>query len=278
MISCSQISAIVSRFRVAHSGRLAVGLCFALAPFAAAAPASAPPPPLTELLDHVGHQVEKLWSYFSSVTCTETVTQAKLGDRDKVLFTQKETFDYLMILQSAGLEIAVDESRIEKTHTSSKGNASLLETNGFSIFSLIFHPLYQSRFQFESVPDESPQSRLLCISFRQVVKDHPLSVLHLRDRDYPLEWRGKAWIDPDSWAVVRVQAGLGDSMADFGLLRLDADVTYSDVRFSDSTAYWLPARAVIEAETKRQHWRNTHLFAGYKRFSVETDVKLSAPH
>jgi len=243
------------------------------------APAKAESPPLAELLDHIGRQVEQFWSYFSSVTCTETVTQSKLGDRDKVLFVQRQTFDYLIVLQSSGLDISVDESRIEKAHTALKGNAPLLETNGFSIFSLIFHPLYQDRFQFRLLPDDSSQDhRLLCVAFQQVVRDHPLSVLRLREREYPLEWRGRAWIDPVSWAVVRIQAGLGDSRADLGLLRLDADVTYSDIRFSDSTVYWLPARAIIDAETKRQHWRNTHVFADYKRFAVDTEVKLSNPH
>jgi hypothetical protein len=183
-----------------------------------------------------------------------------------------------MSLQSSGLDISVDESRIEKSHTATKGSASLLDTNGFSILSLIFHPLYQDRFQFRILPDDSsPNGRFLSVAFQQVGPDRPLSVLRLRGREYPLGWRGRAWIDPASRAVVRIQAGLGDSMAALGLLRLDADVTYSDVRFSDSTVYWLPASATIDAETKRQHWRNTHSFANYKRFTVDTDVKVSNP-
>src|ERR1039458_4322367 len=142
----------------------------------------------------------------------------------------------------------------------------------------LFHPLYQSHYQFRQLPDEGVQDhRLLHISFEQVSRDHPLSVLQVRELEYPLQWRGTAWIDPASWAVVRIQAGLGDSMADMGLLRLDADVTYSNVQFNSTTSYWLPARAVIDAETKRQHWHNTHLFTGYKRFTVDTDVKISAP-
>lgn len=195
-----------------------------------------------------------------------------------MLFEQRETFDYLIILQSSGQDLSVDESRVEKTHKASKGSASLLETNGFSIFSLIFHPMYQSHYEFSRLPDDKQGGReLLRIGFRQISDDHPLSVLKLRDRQYPLEWSGTAWIDPASYDVVRIQAGLGSSMADTGLLRLDADVSYSDVSFNAATNYWLPARAVIEAETRRQHWRNTHLFSSYKRFDVETEVKTANP-
>jgi len=234
--------------------------------------------PLPQLLEQVGKQVETFWNQFASVTCTESVTQDKIGEKGKVLFEQRESFDYLIILQVSGIDLSVDESRVEKTLKTSKGKASLLDTNGFSIFTLMLHPLYQSRYEFRRLPDETVQGRpLLRIGFQQVSDDRPLSVLLLRERQYALKWTGTAWIDPASFEVVRIQAGLGNSMADMGLLRLDADVSYSDVTFNQSIRYWLPARAVVEAETKRQHWRNTHLFSDYRRFEVETQVKTALP-
>jgi hypothetical protein len=246
---------------------------------AGAAETIAPLPPEAELpmpalLERVGQQVEKFWNYFSSVTCTEEMTQLKIGEKGKVLFEQRETFDYLIILQASGADLSVDESRVEKTHKTSKGKASLLETNGFSILTLIFHPLYQSRYEFHRLANDN---RLLRVGFRQLAEDHPLSVLLLREREYPLLWRGTAWIDPSSLAVVRIQAGLGGSLAETGLLRLDTDVTYSEVRFNGAAPFWLPSQAVIEAETRRQHWRNTHLFSNYRRFEVETQIKTATP-
>ena len=233
---------------------------------------------LSQLLERVGKQVETFWNQFGSVTCTESVTQDKLGEKGKVLFEQRESFDYLIILQASGIDLSVDESRVEKTLKTTKGRASLLDTNGFSIFTLMLHPLYQSRYEFRRLPDDTVQGRpLLRIGFQQVSDDRPLSVLLLRERQYALKWTGTAWIDPASFEVVRIQAGLGNSMADMGLLRLDADVSYSDVTFNQSIRYWLPARAVVEAETKRQHWRNTHLFSDYRRFDVETQVKTATP-
>lgn len=273
------ISATVSSASHRRRGRFATRGCLALAALLAAAPAgTAAGVTLDDALDRVGRQMETFWSYFPSVTCTESVTQSKLGDKEKALFVRQQTFDYLIDLRSSGLDITIDESRVEKARTGSKAKMPLLETAGFSIFSLMFHPLYQSRYQFRQLTDDSSQNDgFLCISFQQVARDHPLSVLRLRDLEYPLEWRGEAWIDRKSWAVVRIQAGLGDTMADIGLLRLDADVTYSAVRLGDQAVYWLPDRAVIDARTKRQHWRNTHVFAGYKRFAVDTDVKISTP-
>jgi hypothetical protein len=38
--------------------------------------------------------------------------------------------------------------------------------------------------------------------------------------------------------------------------------------------YWFPADAQVEVETERQHWRNTHVFTDYKRFSVSTEEQV----
>ena len=264
------------RLGVGARGGVAGGGMLVLALLVTPVAKAADEPPLNELLDRVSQQVGRFWDYFSSVACTERVTQAKLGDKGKVLSERRGSFDYLIMLRSRGLDLTVDESRVETAHTQSKKDASLLETNGFSLFTLIFHNMYQSRYKFQQLPDEPFEGRRLrCLGFQQVSNDHPLSLLHLRERDYPLAWRGKAWIDPASSAVVRIHAGLGDSMADMGLLRLDADVSYSGIRFNGSETYWLPTRAEVEAQTKRQHWHNIHSFSNYKRFSVDTDVKLA---
>ena len=66
--------------------------------------------PLPALLERIGQQVEKFWQYFSSVTCTEALTQSKIGEKGKALFEQRETFDYLIILQASGMDLAVDET------------------------------------------------------------------------------------------------------------------------------------------------------------------------
>jgi hypothetical protein len=233
--------------------------------------------PVTGVLDRVGKQVEAFWNNLPAVTCSETLTQEKLGDKGKVLFQQRTSYDYLVLLQLSGGEISVDESRIEKSRRGSKGKVSLLQTNGFSILALIFHPIYQGRYEFTQLPDQvSSGRRLLRIGFRQLPNERSPSVLMLREREYPLQWRGTAWIDPDSYAVLRIQSALEAPMEDVGLLKLEAEVDYSSVTFSGSPAYWLPVRAVVSAATMRQNWRNTHLFSQYRRFEVETHTRSGA--
>ena len=259
---------------VRPAGILCLAALLSLAPAHAAAPL-----PLPQLLDRIGKQVQDFWNYYPAVTCTEALEQSKLNEKGKTLFDQKTTYDYLILLQSTGTDVSVDESRIVKGRKSSKGKASLLLTNGFSILMLLFHPIYQSSYEFTELADDTVDGRrALRIGFRQIPNDRSPSVLRLGDREYPLEWKGTAWVDPSSYAVMRIVTDLGGSMNDIGLLQLNADVTYSGIQFAGTAStYWLPTRAVIEAATKRQRWRNTHLFRDYRRFNVETEVKTATP-
>ena len=68
-------------------------------------------------------------------------------------------------------------------------------------------------------------------------------------------------------------------MSDIGLRSLGVHVDYKPVELSSGAgALMLPARAVVDVATPRQHWRNTHDFGSYKSFSTEaeqgTDIKV----
>jgi len=62
-----------------------------------------------------------------------------------------------------------------------------------------------------------------------------------------------------------------------GLKTLHSEVDYAPVPFRDlKESYWFPARASVEVGTPRQHWRNTHVFTDYQRFSVSTEEKVAS--
>jgi len=75
----------------------------------------------------------------------------------------------------------------------------------------------------------------------------------------------------ETGTITRIVAGIGTAMEDVGLRTMQSTFR---TRQSPSTGppdtYWLPSVATIEVETRHQHWRNTHRFSDYKRFSVNT--------
>ncbi len=234
-------------------------------------------PGRSAILSRTAASADRLWGQLSSVNCIETVDQVKLAANGKVQFRQQQAFDYLAILQLTGNQLMVDESRepIVKAEGAPR-NLPLLVTNGFSMFAFIFHPHFQNAFEY-SEPVASADG-LWQVQFRHVAGARSPSLLKLRKREYPLAWKGTAWIDPASGSVVRILASLQDDMEDAGLKVLQADVRYSPVHFAGQPElYWLPEQALVEVETPHQHWRNLHKFTKYRLFSVDVNSAISAP-
>ncbi len=233
---------------------------------------------LDQLLEQAGKRLVQFDEVYSEVTCTETVSQMKLNLHGRVIQQRKATYDSLFILQQNGNDWGVEESKlpIGKMKKEKEDGKPLLVTNGFSVLLLIFHPDYQRSFEFSLAGKEMLEGKtVLCVRFQHLRGTRSPSALQLRGRDYPLEWQGMAWIDPTSGDIARIKTSLLAPMEDVGLRRIDSDVRYAPVKFSEMEhPQWLPLLATVDAESNRQHWRNIHQFSGYRLFSVETDSRV----
>ncbi len=243
----------------------------------AAAGGRAADPKLEDTLALASKTVEDFWRQFPSVTCTETVTQEKLGKQGKLEYKQQSIFDYLIFMNLEGNDLTVEESRLlQKTIGKSK-NLPLLITSGFPTLLLVFHPYYQGNFRYQLDGDELVEGkRLLKVEFEHIPGTRSTSALRLRGRDYPLDLRGSAWIDPQTGAIEKMVAGLTSPMDDLNLKVLNVVVMYEPCKFPAASATeWLPATATIDVETARQHWHNIHSFSNYKRFSVNSESTVT---
>ncbi len=262
------------RRTAAISAALAL-VCVAVLPLHAASD------PLEDLLSRTSAHVSAFLNLISEVNCTERVTQEKLASNGKVQEKEDSTYDYLILLSNAGGELGLVESRLApggappaEKHPS---RSPLLISNGFATLFLVFHPYYAGGFQFTLVGEESIGGRQLSkIHFQHVRGMRSPAALAVRGREYPLELSGTAWIDPQSGAIVKISAGVEGAMDDVGLRSLQTVVEYAPVTFHNSPqSYWLPAQATVDVVTRRQHWRNTHRFSEYKRFSVNTKEQIA---
>lgn len=242
---------------------------------------------LDQLLDRASKQVSGFVEQFSDVKCTEHVTQEKLGENDKVLRRAESTYDYLVILSNVGGELTLDESRLEvtdpkqakKEKKDKEKNQSnpLLVSNGFATLFLIFHPYYSNSFQFNSLGNEMVNGRRLAkVHFEHIRNTRSVAALAVRGREYPLELSGIAWLDPDTGMIAKITAGVDSGVEDIGMKSLRSEVEFAPVRFGSADGgYWFPSQASVEVETPRQHWRNTHHFSEYKKFSVSTEEQVA---
>ena len=235
--------------------------------------------PLEEMIGRANDQVSRFVEQFSDVKCTEHVLQEKFRADGKVELKEDSTYDYLVILTNTGGEISLDESRLamHEAKKDQKKNVSMLVSNGFATLFLVFHPYYSSGFQFSDLGEETLQGhKFHKIQFKHIPGMRSPAALALRGREYPLDLAGVAWIEPDTGIIGKIDAGLAASMEDIGLKSLRSEVEFQPVPFKGSKdVYWFPAHANVEVETPRQHWRNTHNFTDYKKFSVSTEEKVA---
>ncbi len=228
---------------------------------------------LPALLEKIGKSVELFREQFPAVVCTEKVSQARMGSKGNVVQHQESLFDYLIFIKLRGSDLRVEESRVQKTRPLKPGGNPLLVTNGFATLILIFDPVYQDCYEFSQASEEAIEGRrILKLRFQHVKGTKSTAALRIGAKDEPLDLKGNAWIDPDSAAILRIAAELSVPLAERGLHTLSADVHYAPIRFEGAAEnFWLPSSAIIDVGSRLQHWRNTHWFADYRRFSVTSE-------
>jgi hypothetical protein len=234
---------------------------------------------LDAVLERTTKQVSAFLELISEMNCAERVLQEKLADNGKVIAKEESIFDYLIILSPSDGELNLVESRIapKDAKQQKKPGAPLLVSNGFSTLFLVFHPYYVAAFQFTGEGEESLNGRTLTkIHFQHIPGMRSPAALAVRGREYPLDLSGTAWIDAATGIIVKLTANVDSGMQDVGLRALHSEVQFAPVTFHDSPeSFWLPAKATVEVETRRQHWRNTHQFSGYRRFAVDTKEQVA---
>ena len=225
---------------------------------------------------HARKLIDNYFEQTSNVVCMENVSQSLVGKNNKPMYREESAFEYQMLSSSRNGSLRLTESREPRKVAFRNPNATLLITNGFASMLLILHPNYESSYVFEGVAEETAEGRTLAkVHFKPVPGASSPAAIQLRGRSYPLQLKGDIWIDEESGAVVKLISSLDESLADLGLRDLRSEIHYAIVEFHDpDESYWMPASAVIDVETPKQHWRNVHRFTDYRRFRATIQVEL----
>jgi hypothetical protein len=236
--------------------------------------ASAQTPGASAAIDLAQRQITAYLEKLADFHCTESVTQQKLTPNGHVEATERAKYDYLIMMSGSGDEFQLNESRIESADArGKKSQLPMLVTNGAATVLLVFHPYYRDSFTFQAGADEAIGGRAaIPVHFAHIPGRRTPAALALRGREYPLELEGTAWIDKQSGEVLKVEAALLHDMSDVGLRSLHVHVEYRPSSPDKSVGVLdLPALAVVDVETPRQHWRNTHVFDNYRGFSTDAE-------
>jgi len=243
-------------------------------------PASAPDPAFVARANanivHARKLIDNFFEQTSNVVCTENVSQTLVGKNNKPMYREESAFEYQMQSNTRSGSFRLVETRDARKAAFRDPYKTLLITNGFASMLLVLHENYESSYVFEPVSEESVDGRtVLKVHFKPVPGASSPAAVQLLGRNYPLQLKGDIWIDVESSAVVKLTSSLDGSLDDLGLHELRSEIHYSIVQFhAPEEAYWMPASAVIDVETPKQHWRNIHRFTDYRRFRATIQVDL----
>ena len=121
--------------------------------------------------------------------------------------------------------------------------------------------------------------RTLCIAF-EVPRETSKRSITYNDQTIITAYRGKCWVDPVSYQVVRLEKKAVDLPRGFPVNRFDVSIEYAPAKIAEDF-HWLPKEAQVWIDGWRWlsakrglqlHTKHIIQFDGYRRF--ETGVKL----
>jgi len=155
---------------------------------------------------------------------------------------------------------------------------------GLSIgeFGSALRGLFEHRTQAEFKPlglKKINKLETFCIAF-QVSQERSRRFITLNDQTIITAYRGRCWVNPDTYEVVRLEKKAVDIPREFPVTQFDMSVDYAPAIISGAS-YWLPREAEIwisrrlpgvSLKIARIRTKSKIRFDGYRRFG--TGVKL----
>ena len=225
---------------------------------------------------HARKVIDAFFEQTSNVVCTENVSQTVVGKNNKPVYREESVFEYQLQSSTRTGSLRLTETRDPVKAAFRDPYRTLLITNGFASLLLILHENYEASYVFEPVSEDTVDGRpVLQVHFKPIAGASSPAAVQLEGRNYALQLKGAIWIDEESGAIMKLISSLESSLEDLGLRELRSEIRYSVVQFhAPEESYWMPASAVIDLETPKQHWRNVHRFTAYRRFRATIQVDM----
>ena len=238
---------------------------------------------LSSILQEVGERVEAFFRDFHSTTSQEVVRQELLRRNGRVSSSLDQKYQYWLLTWPDPSRPALEEYR-----TNRRGEARPLPgapeqgfilTTGFASTSHFLLPAYQTDSTFVLLGRqriESYETYVVAFAQRPEIA-RLLARFRASDADALTLSQGVAWIECNTYQVIRMRTDLLNPVARARLERETTEVHYSEVRFKDvPLSFWLPRDVVVTVEWKGKLRRNRHTYSDFHLFSVEAKISAAA--
>jgi tetratricopeptide (TPR) repeat protein len=233
--------------------------------------------PLSQILQETSQRVTELVESLQSFTAIEQVEHTEFSKNGEPRKSSSELFGYVAEIKESPYQgFWVDEYRTAK----GQADPPPLADNGTAALALIFHPkvignlaihcegrtglqgtpVWQLRFMEGPDPSKS------------------FSALRVKDSEYRVRLKGRAWISAENYQVLRLQTDLAAALPEINLQVEHLDVAYAPVEFSKRQfRLWLPERASMHIHYRGRRYQRVHSFSHFQLFLVNTEQRVKEP-
>jgi Flp pilus assembly protein TadD len=238
---------------------------------------------LEDVLNKTSARVQELPEVVDRYTATEKLHHEDVNNAGNAEAVADLSFNYLASVrdiksQKYGEALDVQEYRNGSTGTEMFPNhhASV----GLPSIVLIFHPLLIGDFDMKCEGLSRAHGNFAWqIHFRQKEdKESRIRRYRIAGTSYPIALKGRAWIDANTYQIVRLETDLREPRPELKLNAEHLTMEYGPVMFkSRNEQLWLPTSAEYYAIRKGKGFHQRHNFTDYILFSIDDKQKIGVP-
>ncbi len=234
---------------------------------------------LNQVLHFAGSRVQELVQNVDRFTATEEIVHYNVSPMGLQTSSETRRFNYLVEIHKIGTsDLDVQEYRSGSAAT--QEFPGKIATVGLPSLALVFHPYFQSRYEFQCEGRGSWHGHAAWVVHFQQRTDRASDMLTYRvgNRSVAVGLKGRAWINAGNSQILAMESDMMHPAPEIQLARDHQLIEYGPVSFRNkSLQLWLPKSADWYCSISGQRFHRRHSFSRYLLFSVDDKQNIRAP-
>jgi len=235
--------------------------------------------PTEKVLQGVGERMEEFTSNLERFAATELVQHYVVSGQKLKRAPDSRKFDYVVTVS----QNRVGTFLLEEYRNGQAGPDQFpahVATLGLPAMALLFHPQLAADFNFVCEGLGEWEGRPVWqVHFAQR-DDRPVRMRAyvVNGRVFDVRMDGRAWIDPGSLQVIRMETELMAPIPEIELTAEHVAIDYEQVQFrTQKIQIWLPRQGELYVERRGHRYYRKHTFSDFQVFNVDTSQSIQAP-
>ncbi len=232
--------------------------------------------PLPQVLNGVGQRMKQFVSNLEKFTASERVEHFVIDGSSTRRTPDVRNFDYVVMVSRTSTGVFLLDEYRNGSADPAQFPANIA-TQGMPAIALLFHPLLAPDFSFACEGLGQWEGHAAWQVHFVQRPDRPGRILSYSagGKYSSLALKGRAWIDPGTFQLFRLESQLAQPLKELGLTEEHIAISYQPVQFRTlGQQLWLPQIAELYVERQGRRYYRRHTLSDFRLFTVETTQNI----